>query len=449
MATTEDQVPTVEPRSYVSWTNKSVLHFAQGTDPIAKIRRSAEDLVLRALQEGWSGPPYDPFRLADILKVRVAPRSDIYEARIVKGDGFRPLIEFNPNKPPSRIRFSIAHEITHTLFPDFLDRARYRAVGETRKEDDWQLELLCNIGAAEILMPTGSFPDLKHGEVNIDRLMELRREFGVSAEAVLIRAVRRSTLDMLFFAASKRLQNFRLDYVVPSVRCEPFPARNIQIPSNSCISECTAIGFTSKRQEYWLFGNHRKKLRVQAVGLAPYPGTSIQRVAGLLFLDDVAEERDPITYLTGNALEPRGTGPQLIAHVVNNQTPRWGGRGFAQKLKEKWPDVQRQFIQWTMRDRNNLSLGNVHEAVVSDNLRVVSMVAQHGYGPSDMPRIRYPSLKRCLASLAEIAANSSASVHMPMIGTGFAQGDWKVIEELIRTTLCPLVPNVTIYRLPS
>lgn len=449
MTVAEMHPSTVEPTSFVSWSNKSVLHFAQGGDPIAKIRRSAEDLVLRALQEGWQGPPYDPFRLAEILKIRVAPRSDIYEARIVKGDGARPVIEFNPNKPPSRVRFSVAHEIAHTLFPDFLDRSRYRAAGESRKGDDWQLELLCNVGAAEILMPTGSFPDLKPGELNVERLMELRREFGVSAEAVFIRAVRRSVLDVLFFAASQRSQGYRLDYVVPSVRCEPFPARKIQIASDSCIAECTAIGYTSKRQEHWMFGNQRKKLQVQAVGLPPYPGTSIQRVAGLLFLDGEGGQQDPIAYVTGNALEPRGTGPQIIAQVVNNQTPRWGGRGFARKLKDKWPDVQMQFSQWVMSNRRNLSLGSVHFASVSEHLRVASMVAQHGYGPSETPRIRYSSLRRCLATLAAIAAEGSASIHMPMIGTGLAMGDWKVIEELILTTLCPSVSNVTVYRLPN
>src|SRR5207245_1567973 len=33
-------------------------------------------------------------------------------------------IEFNPNKPKGRLRYSIAHELAHTLFPDRAEAVR-------------------------------------------------------------------------------------------------------------------------------------------------------------------------------------------------------------------------------------------------------------------------------------------------------------------------------------
>ena len=75
------------------------------------------------------------------------------------GDAGR--IEYNPNRPRERRRYSVAHEIAHTLFPDCAKRVRHRGShhGKRPGSDDWQLEALCNIAAAEILMPVvGTLP---------------------------------------------------------------------------------------------------------------------------------------------------------------------------------------------------------------------------------------------------------------------------------------------------
>jgi Zn-dependent peptidase ImmA (M78 family) len=61
---------------------------------------------------------------------------------------------------------------------------------EKMKGDDWQLETLCNISAAEMLMPIGSVPALASGQLTIDAVIESRKRHEVSAEAVLLRAVR-------------------------------------------------------------------------------------------------------------------------------------------------------------------------------------------------------------------------------------------------------------------
>ena len=77
------------------------------------------------------------------------------------------------------------------------------------------------------------------------------------------------------------------------------------------------------------------------------------------------------------------------------------------------------------------------------------MVAQHGYGYSSKPRIRYEALDQCLCELGTLAKEAQCSIHMPRIGTGFAGGNWTVIEALIRETLVSQGIDVIVYQLPT
>ncbi|WP_454743971.1 hypothetical protein [Cupriavidus necator] len=108
------------------WTNASVLNFAEGADPVAVMESRARELVLGAIDEGWSGPPFDPLELARWLDIPTEARGDIPDARTVPhGDGLLRL-EYNPMRPRGRLRFSIAHEIAHSLFADCADEIRHR-----------------------------------------------------------------------------------------------------------------------------------------------------------------------------------------------------------------------------------------------------------------------------------------------------------------------------------
>jgi Zn-dependent peptidase ImmA (M78 family) len=84
-----------------------------------------------------------------------------------------------------RIRFSIAHEIAHTFFPDFSERVRNR---EDTKElgVDREVEFLCNIAAAEIVMPVGSFREVLSEPLDTNEIMNLRHQLDVSTEALLL-----------------------------------------------------------------------------------------------------------------------------------------------------------------------------------------------------------------------------------------------------------------------
>lgn len=432
------------------WTNPSVLQFAGNSDPIELITNKTRGEVLRAIQAGWQGPPFDPFKLADFLEIPTIPREDVLDARIVPAGSQRARIEFNPNRTRGRLRFSIAHEIAHTLFPDCVENVRNREQMTVIRDDNWQLELLCNIAAAEILMPVGSEID-PQTPVTIDNLLRLQKEFDVSTEAISIRLAKITLEPCTIFAAARITDNestpaYRFDYGSPSRTSTIQIPRGLQI-HNAILSQCTAVGYTAKgiQRDVGKF----KELYLECVGIPPYPGRNYPRVIGIaLHENGKAVKALSITSLRGDALEPRGTGLRIIAQIVNDKTPNWGA-GFARAVRDKYPSVQKDFKEWAALNPESFKLGNTHTFVAFNELYIVSMVAQHGYGESAKPRIRYAALRECLYQLKEIALDRGAQVHMPRIGTGYAGGNWGYILELIDEILVRNGIEVTIYTLPD
>jgi Zn-dependent peptidase ImmA (M78 family)/O-acetyl-ADP-ribose deacetylase (regulator of RNase III) len=431
------------------WTNPSVLAFAGEHDPMEVVVEKARTLTLEAMQEGWAGPPFSPFELAERLGVQVVAHEDLRDARLLADEDGRPLLEYNPTRPRGRLRFSIAHELAHTFFPDFGEASRYRS-GPTAAPDAWQLELLCDVAAAELLMPLGSFPELEDAPLQIERLMEMRRVFEVSMEALLLRIAKLTPRAAAVFAASRLdgddpSSDFRIDYVVPSrVGWSSGLIHGQRLSSSSPAGDCTAIGYTAKGK----FDFGEGPVRIECAGIPPYPGATLPRVVGLVTPRSPVAEAPEIEEVYGDATQPRGTGMRMIVHLVNDRTPNWGGR-FAKALKEAYPLTQRDFREWVADDRRRLRLGSVRFLEVMPNLQVATMVAQHGYGRSDEPLVRYAVLRDCLLEIARTAKQLNATVHMPRIGSGGGGGDWRIVRELIRETLVASGVPVTVYAPPE
>lgn len=433
----------------IEWTNPSVRQLAGDSDPTEVIVEKTRAMILDAMDNGWHGPPFRPFALAQWLGFSVVPRENIRDARVITKEG-RVEIEYNPHRPRSRIRFSIAHEIAHTLFPDFTESMHNRS-GETQRPDEWQHELLCNLSAAEILMPIGPSFDQGKFTLTLDKVIEIRNEFEVSTEAALLRLGKLTLKPITVFASSKEKDeknaDYRIDYTINSPTSSVNLIPGMRVSSKSILSECIAIGYTAKGKEKWL--PDLPELDIECVGVAPYPNTIYPRVLGIIKTKKKADLEIPtIRYLIGDATHLRGEGQKIIAHIANDENYRWG-RGFGYALTRKWPDIRNNFRDWINDNENNLELGNSHLYRVSEGLSVFSMIAQRGLGSSRKPRIRYQALKHCLDSLLNISRELSATVHMPRIGTGYAGGNWNVISELIEEILTKQGIEVTVYDLPG
>src|SRR4051812_43612882 len=293
----------------ITWSHPSVRQLLEESgqhDPYAEIARRAREIVLEALESGWSGPPFDPFELAERAGVDTVPREDLDDARLVSPTGEQPRIEFNPHRRSARVRFSVAHELGHLLFTDHGAQARYRTEShaEHARSDDWQLEVLCNVAAAEILMPAGAFPAAHADDLSLPHLLDLRAEFGVSTEALLRRVVKLTERAVCLFAATRLPDGqFRLDYTVPSHAFEHRLPAGQTIGSDTELAHCTAVGFSVDGTEEW--PGIDGAVRVQAVGVPPYPGHRFPRVVGLLQPEVDADRRvQGIRILRGDATRP-------------------------------------------------------------------------------------------------------------------------------------------------
>jgi hypothetical protein len=431
----------------INWTNPSVVRLLEGSasdDPFVLVEHRARDLVLTAMERGWAGPPYDPFQLADALGIEVVARQDLEDARLVVAQG-QPRIEFNPQRGKARVRFSIAHEIGHFLFVDYADRVRHRDV-DRRRDDDWQLEILCNVAAAELLMPPGALPLGEAGDLDLVRLLHQRTRFEVSTEALLRRVVRLTSQPASLFAAARVGDgaNFRIDYSVSS-RAWRSPVGAGDRVAGSLLSRCTAVGYSDRGTETWA----EHELLVQAVGVPPYPGDTFPRVVGIVQPATGVGTEDPgIHYVRGDAGQPRSEGPAFIAHIVNDQAQRWGGHGFARSLMKRFPDARDAYAAWPNHERR---LGGLHLIQAGPNVWIASMVAQSGYGPSptNQPRLRINALRKSLEKLAGDALRLQASVHMPLIGTGQGGMAWPKVRDLILDELAERHIRVSVYLLPD
>lgn len=434
------------------WTHPSIIALGNDKDPVETILQRARSVVLTAIQNGWSGPPFDPAALAQQLNIAVAASEEVDDARTVPSSGGRLRIDYNPHKPSYRINFSLAHELAHTLFPDCREQIRHRLTRSQMSADDIQLETLCNLAAAEMLMPIGSCTELASEKLSIDRVLALQGQYQVSAEAVIYRLVRLSRRPVVAFCCSRVERGPKKGhYRLHVVRCSPGMQPPLQpgslLPPTSVVAHCTDVGFTAKGDELW--GQDNVPLHVECVGLPPFPGTAAPRILGLAIPASVDNsERTKITFLKGDATQPRGAGPQIIAHIVNDKAARWGA-GFARAIKQQWPIVQKEFVRWSEACRRQFKLGHSHFVPIHDKLGLFQMIAQHGYGPSPCPRIRYSSLAACLGDLAALARARRATVHMPRIGCGQAGGQWTVIRELIDDTLTSQGVPVFVYDLPG
>jgi hypothetical protein len=422
-----------------------VVRFAGDADPIALIVSRARDLVLRARDAGWSGPPYNPVAIADLLSIPVEASSDVADARTVAaGNSLR--IQFNPVKPRERVRFSIAHEIAHTLFPDVADEARHRG-GTSSSTDEWQLEMLCNIAAAEFIMPIGSLSSSEKVPP-IEHLMVERRTFDVSAEAFLIRTAKSTSEPLLMFCAApvvavNELSHYRIDYSVPSKTYPHGLPTGVVIPKGSVVANCTAIGQTDRAKETWATG---EAAQIECVGIPGYAGATYPRVAGIVRIKQ-QETADPLKYVHGDVLSPVGSGPRLICQLVNDQAKVWGG-GIAKAASKRYPAAHDDYATWFVKTKKADRLGQVHFAKLGNDMFLASLVAQEGYGPSLFPRLRYVSLEQCFQAVAEFCVRIGGSVHMPRLGSGQSGGAWETVEELVRETLVPKGVPVTVYDLP-
>jgi O-acetyl-ADP-ribose deacetylase (regulator of RNase III) len=428
------------------WTHPSVRGISKNLDPIEAVLARAQDLTLEAIENGWSGPPFDAFELAKLCDIQVLPREDVGEARLMLGPTGKLEVHYNPLRPKTRVKFSIAHEVAHSLFPDCTEAVRHRGARFVEREDEWQLEILCNLAAGELLMPIGSFQDFNPDELAIDRVIEWRRKYEVSIEAMLLRILRLSKREFFVFSASTYDgESYSFDYVIDSSGARK-RLYGKSLPKESLFKNCSAVGFTEKGDDIWPEGIGA--VRFECCAIPPFPGQSYPRAVGFARPQTVeAPGENFLKEVKGDALALRGEGRKLLIHLVNDKAASWGA-GFAKSVAKRYPKSEQAYREHIMK-HGRFHLGDIFSTQVSHDLEIVQLVAQMGFGHSGPIRIRYLALRECLGKVAKLAFDRKSEIHMPRIGTGFGGGSWSFVRELVDQEICRKRVSVTVYDFES
>jgi O-acetyl-ADP-ribose deacetylase (regulator of RNase III) len=157
-----------------------------------------------------------------------------------------------------------------------------------------------------------------------------------------------------------------------------------------------------------------------------------------------------VTYVKGDATKPIGDGAKIIVHIVNDMG-RWGA-GFVLALN-KISDRPYKEYKLAYEDRRTpfLPLGTIKMVWLEDYQTIVcNLVGQHGTVSKNNPHpVSYEAIEHGLNLLAEWIEDyaPAATVHMPRIGCGLAQGNWDVVESIINRTLTLRDVDVTVYDL--
>lgn len=428
------------------WHHKSVLQLiaeSEKDDAYEEIRFRARKKVLFALDNGWEGPPYSAIQLARILGIEVIPNDEIIDARTIPLSKNQFRIEYNPFQKPTRMNFSISHEIAHTLFSDCHEAIRNR---EEDPDTNKELEELCNLGASELQLPYVTFPadanDLK--DITLTNLVELAQKYKTSLEALFlafVQIVDRPCAIMICTFQSE--DNLVIDYYKTSSTFQADIPKSFTIPNDSLAYHCNTPGTSRQETVAWSFLGY--KYDIFCIGLSPVRKDKRARVGIIVVPNDgrgdLQERRIQINY--GDATKPIGKGIKIIAQVVNT-----GGslqRGFGKSIQQNFPTVRTAMDAWKA-NKVTFRLGQSQLIQVKDDIYVFQMLAQKGLFAKDgkIP-LDYDALEMCLKQLRENALELNAEIHMPLIGAGNAKGKWEIIEGLIYSQIANYDIKVHIY----
>lgn len=167
-----------------TWTEPLVLGLmaeARTADPREAIEAYAERLRREGRQNRL---PVKVETIASVKGVRSRRGAHEFAGRIYVEENGQLVMDLNAKDSPARQRFTCAHEMMHTAFPNFTEEKRYRLdTSVEAKPLNQEEEYLCDLGAAALLMPAsllGAYSLVRDGLSAVKRLAS---EAEVSLEA--------------------------------------------------------------------------------------------------------------------------------------------------------------------------------------------------------------------------------------------------------------------------
>lgn len=275
------------------------------SDPVAAIVERASRLVA---ESGLSHPPFSPNIYAQLRNVGQIVESDIkIDGRLVPSPPTF-TIELRRDRPFQRKNFTCAHEVAHTFFtafPSLTTRGVYLS-----PEPDAMEETLCNLAAAELLMPKEFITAVGTDyEPRPESFLEIASLFGTSLSATAIRLMKLKIWNVGFVMWS--IENGTL---VPRWICKRTgmfthrPSLGILNANSSSVFQTLKTGERTSDWEYLQTSSGLWPCYIQSVRLNSQRGLSMVSSSIQARAPGIRHKRSPLPLVMNYHCRCAGTG---------------------------------------------------------------------------------------------------------------------------------------------
>ncbi|MBV9927523.1 MAG: ImmA/IrrE family metallo-endopeptidase [Acidobacteria bacterium] len=174
------------------------------------------------------------------------------------------VIELRKDRPRERQNFTCAHELGHTFFYDSVPTIKYRSLASVEPHHDEQEEKLCNIAAAELLMPATIFSKIANDFLpSPQSLQEIARTFETSLTATVLRLHGLKLWDATFILWKRRGSALTAAWIArPNRGLTYFPPLAVGDADSSGIYDALRNGKTTVGEEWLTFQNQYRRCHV-------------------------------------------------------------------------------------------------------------------------------------------------------------------------------------------
>lgn len=222
------------------------------------------------IESGIKEPPYTPAIYASIRNIKEIKNKPMQqEGQLIPNSDGTFNIELRSDRSQERKNFTCCHEIAHTFFYEISPSIKYR--NNTNYQDQptknqTEEEILCNISAAELLMPQNKLKQIiKNYQASPESIVTIAKKFQASLTSTIIRIHTLNIWKETFILWKITNGQINAEWKISSNKKIHYNP-NIQIKNaqKSSIYKTLQTGKTTNDEETILDGNQNKTILIES-----------------------------------------------------------------------------------------------------------------------------------------------------------------------------------------
>lgn len=235
-------------------------------DPVAAVLWHARRLIA---ESGLTEPPFRPASYAHIRHVKKIVYKDMHVEGCLIPSGGAFVIELRKDRPQGRMNFTCAHELGHTFFYESVPSVKYRTAASAQPHHDPDEERLCNVAAAELLMPCEVFAKISRDyQPSAQSLQAIAQTFESSLTATAVRLLNLKLWEAKFITWQVKDEGLKARWLASRGRgMAYFPNLEIINPESSGIRHTAVTGEATAGAEWLALDGGYKLCHLSSVRL--------------------------------------------------------------------------------------------------------------------------------------------------------------------------------------